>query len=140
MGLARHASPLVPGSGDPGYHDATPMGFAVRSSGSLSNVRPADAPAALRRSGTEDLEPSQRQGVGDRLRPLELLARLAPVEPQPARGMLLRSPEEGPELPGPAHQGERLLDHHRLARGCESLERCDRLIDLPGLRIEMDAY
>ena len=48
--------------------------------------------------------------------------------------MLLRSPEECPELPGPAHQGERLLDQHRLARGCETLERRDRLIDLPGLR------
>src|SRR5439155_1866625 len=86
----------------------------------------------------EILQPRQRHRVADTIGAAQLLRPLSPVEADPARRVLSRSFHELLELRHRAAQGERLLDHYRLADR-EALQRLERLVHLALLRIDVDA-
>src|SRR5262249_15536975 len=86
----------------------------------------------------KQLEPLHQDGVPELLRPPQFRGRPAPVETDPAGGVRLRPVDEPVQLPRRALQRERLLDHHRLADR-EPPEGLDRLVRLPGLRVQVDA-
>src|SRR5262249_3292566 len=62
------------------------------------------------RLALEQVQPVQRDGVRDALRAPQLAGRLAPVEADPARGVLLRAVDEVLQLLRRTRQRERLLD------------------------------
>ncbi len=95
-------------------------------------------PENLRCLLLEELQPTQGDRLGYRLRRPKLVGRLAPVEPDPAGRVLARPVDKIAKLLGTAFEREDLLDHHGLADRREALQRLNGFLHLSLLGIQVD--